>query len=360
MHRAMNCLTIGVFALVFALATSAGPALGGNNPIDENWWPSEFGADDERGAVNYITAAKILEAVKLVKQGKVASLGRVYHNHMPLIPGRTFALSIPGAGGSTHSGSWGIWPGDAFEEVFNDELLIAEIGQVGTQFDGLGHPGLRITNSGNPCWPDGDYYYNKFRTQDYNNTRGLKRMGVHNIGGIVTRGIMVDMAAYRGKDMLEAGDEYSLADYKGALRRQGTREAGKGDVVIFRGNWGSLWIGNIDNHGNLLKTPEQLAKDHAKFGGGEPGPGPEVCEYLGQKKITMIASDSWATEAYPHEHETFAYCHINLVARRGIYNFENLDVEQLHNDKVYEFMFAWGVIRLQGATGAPGNPLAIY
>jgi hypothetical protein len=51
---------------------------------------------------------------------------------------------------------------------------------------------------------------------------------------------------------------------------------------------------------------------------------------------------------------------MNLVVRRGIYNFENLDAEQLSKEKVYEFLFSWGVLRLQGATGAPGNPLAIY
>ena len=74
MNYTKNLWLIGLVALLFAAATSVGTVLAGNNPIDENWWPSEFGADDERGAVNYITEAKVREAVKLVKQGKVASL----------------------------------------------------------------------------------------------------------------------------------------------------------------------------------------------------------------------------------------------------------------------------------------------
>jgi hypothetical protein len=78
-------------------ALYAGSSMAGNNPIDEKWWPSEFGADDEQGASQYITPQKRIEAAKLVKKGKQALLGMPYSNHMPLVPGRTFALSIPGA-----------------------------------------------------------------------------------------------------------------------------------------------------------------------------------------------------------------------------------------------------------------------
>ena len=351
-----------IYALAIALAMVvgvAGTVSADNNPIDENWWPSEFGIDDERGAINYMNPCNVLAAIKLVKKGRVANLGNVYHNHMPLVPGRTFALSIPG--GPTHYGpSVLTWPGDAFQQTFMDELLIAEIGQVGTQFDGLGHPLLRVTNSGNPCWPDGDYMYNKKRLQDYHYTRGLPVNGVQNVGNIVTRGIMIDAAALKGVDMMTEGQYITLADHKAALKRQGIADVGKGEVVIYRTGYNKLWVNNMDNAGNLTKSPDEVAKLNKRFASGEPGVAPELCDYLADIKIVMIASDVWGLEPYPNNEEEFAYCHINLVTRRGIYNFENLNVEQLHNEKVYEFMFAWGVLRLQGATGAPGNPLAIY
>ena len=73
----------------------AGVAMAQNNPVQEKWWPSELGADDEAGGTGYITAQKRIEAAKLVKKGKIALLGHPYSNHMPLVPGRTFALSIP-------------------------------------------------------------------------------------------------------------------------------------------------------------------------------------------------------------------------------------------------------------------------
>ncbi len=83
-------------AVPFVVGAFAAAAIAGNNPVDENWWPSEFGADDQAGATNYITAAKRVAAARLVTQGKVATLGMPYSNNMPLVPGRTFTLSIPG------------------------------------------------------------------------------------------------------------------------------------------------------------------------------------------------------------------------------------------------------------------------
>ena len=61
-----------------------GAALAGNNPVDEKWWPTEFGADDQAGATNYITPESRVSAAKLVKQGKVATLGMPYHLRTPV------------------------------------------------------------------------------------------------------------------------------------------------------------------------------------------------------------------------------------------------------------------------------------
>jgi len=48
-----------------------------------------------------------------------------------------------------------------------------------------------------------------------------------------------------------------------------------------------------------------------------------------------------------------------LLVRNGIYNLENLDLEELARDKVYEFAFIFAPLRLKGATGSPGNPIAV-
>ncbi len=49
-----------------------------------------------------------------------------------------------------------------------------------------------------------------------------------------------------------------------------------------------------------------------------------------------------------------------MMARRGIWNLENLDLSQLVADKGYEFLFVWSPLKMKGATGSPGNPVAHY
>src|SRR5687768_14140538 len=71
--------------------TSAAPKLSA-----EKWWPSKWGADDEAGASNHITPAKVLDAAKWIRDGKVYRLGRVYEQGMPLFGQRAFVLRIPG------------------------------------------------------------------------------------------------------------------------------------------------------------------------------------------------------------------------------------------------------------------------
>ena len=61
----------------------------GNNPVDQKWWPSEFGPNDQAGGTNWITSESRIAAAKLVKRGVAATLGTPYHGRMPLFPGRT-------------------------------------------------------------------------------------------------------------------------------------------------------------------------------------------------------------------------------------------------------------------------------
>lgn len=340
-------------AVPFVIGAFAATAIAGNNPVDENWWPSEFGADDQAGATNYITDAMRVAAARLVTQGKVATLGMPYSNFMPLVPGRTFALSI--LGGPTHGPL--NWPGDNFGQTFMDEMLTAEIGQVGTQFDSLGHPMIQIT--GVDGWEDDNYFYNGVRLSEVLSPRGLKKNGTHNVGSFFTRGILIDIAKLKGVDILEIGYAITMDDYRAALAAAGIDDAGQGDVVLFRTGWTHLWK---DNHtGN--KTSAEIAADNAANGAGEPGVSPEVCDYLASRKISMIGSDTWGLEPYNFAEgvpESFAYCHINLIVRRGIYNFENLDLDVLSEANANEFLFSWAPIKLVGATGAPGNPIAAW
>ncbi len=249
------------------------------------------------------------------------------------------------------------WPGEHFDMTFMDELVTAEIGQVGTQWDGLGHPMIRIQDV--EGWKDGNYFYNGHRLEDVGGPRGLQKAGTEHIAevGFFARGILINIAALKGVDRLAKGYAITMADYKAALKAQGIDDAGKGDVVLFRTGWNSLWK-------DYTRLPEERAADHAEFGSGEPGVSPEVCDHLAEMNISMVGSDTWGLEPYNTETlgdpESFAYGHMNLVARRGITNFENLDLDALSGAKAYEFLFTWAPLKLVGATGSPGNPIAAW
>lgn len=119
-----------------------------------------------------------------IKEGKIYQLGRVYEFGMPLFGNRHFSLTMPGlpTGGPLGTG----------QIVYNDEMVSGELGQIGTQFDGLGHIGTRVDGE--------DIFYNGFKLSEFGDTYGLTKLGVERVGPIFTRGVLLDVAGYKGVD----------------------------------------------------------------------------------------------------------------------------------------------------------------
>ena len=101
-------------------------------------------------------------------------------------------------------------------------------------------------------------------------------------------------------------------------------------------------------------------KDNDSYGAGEPGIGMAAARWLSDKKIVLVGADSWAIEVVPPEdpERPFPVHQWDLV-RNGIYHLENLDLAELAAVKVYEFAFVFSPLLLKGATGSPGNPIAV-
>jgi kynurenine formamidase len=295
-------------------------------PIGPRWWPSPWGPEDQRGAANRLTPAKVREAAKLIRAGEIFSLGRVYEHGMPLPGKRHFSLTIVG------SPSGG--PEGRNRMVHHDEMFSGEIGQVGTQLDGLGHVGVRMAGD--------DYFYNGFRRSEFGKAYGLEKLGVENVGVFFTRGVLIDVAGFKGVGRMLPGEVITVADLEGALKKEGVA-VGEGDVVLLRTGHGRLWM-----------------KDNEAYGKGEPGIGMAAGRWLCEKKIALVGSDTWATEVVPHEDRDRPFeVHQLLLVRNGVYNLENLDLEELAKAGVHEFAFVFAPLRLRGATGSPGNPIAV-
>lgn len=315
-------------ASVLCLALVAGYAAvaSAQTPAGPEWWPSEWGPDDERGNANLVTPAKVLEAAAMIREGRIYQLGREYGPGMPLFGNRHFSLTIPGLPTVISDAENAV--------VFNDELVSGELGQIGTQFDGLGHVGTEI---------DGDYvFYNGFKLSEFGTSYGLTKLGIENVGALFTRGVLLDVARYKGVERLDPTYVITVEDIEGTLEMEGVDEIRAGDAVLFHTGWGQLW--NVDNDA---------------YGASEPGPGITALKWLAEKRILMTGADNFATEAVPGENPARAIEGHQWLLSRGIYNLENLDLSELAAERVYEFAFIFAPMKLTGATGAPGNPIAV-
>ena len=317
------CLMAAFAAFVFTA-----PAMGAVY-WPEKWWPSKWGPEDEKGSFNTITPEKIMSALQMVKTGKVYRLGRPYTNDMPKFGSRTYSLHIPGlpAGGPLGNNN----------VVWNDEFIVGELGQVGTQFDGPGHIGIR--------GPDGvDRWYNGRELAVAENVYGLKKNGVEKLGPCITRGVLIDVAGLKGAAM-KKGEVITLADVEACIEKAGIAPIGEGDAVVFNTGWG--------NHYN----------DPATFNAGCPGISIEVAKYLVERNVSMLAADTWPIDAIPGEDPEGAFeIHCYMQAVNGIWYLENCDnkvMDQMAKDGVYEFLWIFVPVPFAGATGSPGDAIAI-
>lgn len=323
-----------------AVAAAGGTLMGGigddqlaQAATDEKWWPSRWGEGDAAGASNWMTPEKTLAAVKNIQNGKVYRIGRIYEAGIPLFGARVFALRVPG--GPT---------GGPFGEnalVYNDEFMATETGQVGTQFDGLGHIGI---STGDPGNKNEHRYYNGFTGTEIGGAYGLEKIGVEHCKPFFTTGHLVDMQGLKG-EMLDAGVEISMKDVSDALAKQGMapNDVQPGDGVFFNTGWGSLWMKNND-----------------RFNSGCPGIGLEVAAWLIERQISITGADTWPTEVVPNPDPKLAFpVHNELITKNGIFNHENLMFDELIADGKYRFTYIFSPVPIKGATGSMGSPIAV-
>lgn len=306
--------------LIAALALAAAGAA----TAQSNWYPSKWGPNDELGAANYLTPAVAAAAARLVTTGKTYSLGITVNTSTPAYPPRSCSLYIvqPGQQGASE----GLGP---TKTTYNDDILNCWVG-IGTQLDGLGHIGI------------GERYYNGNKWQDFANISGLKKLGADKIPPMVTRGVLLDMAAHYGVEVVKEGTAFNKAEIEAVARKQGI-EIRQGDVVIFHTGWLSL-----------------IDKDPKRYASVEPGLGREGARYLVDKGVVAVGADTWGLEVIPFEQGAGVFeVHQILLPRSGTYILENVNTAELAKDKAWEFMFVLGQNKYQGSVQSMINPVAI-
>jgi len=325
----------GLLAVISVMTFSGGLASASGEDLPDGmqpWWPSRYGAADQIGTLNEITPERLRAAVKLVRQGRTIDLGRVLDENIPKFPGRywhqTADVTPPFTNlrrPDTVGKGWGK----------NQINWITEIQagtfQVGTQLDSIGH--IQI----------GDRFYNGWTTKEIVEPWGLNRFGMETVPPIVTRGVLLDIAAYKQVERLPAGYVIRLTDVHGTLAKQDIKIRA-GDAVLFHTGWGSLWD-----------------RDHAEFLSGEPGPGMEVIQWLYENRIAITGADTWSYGPVPGEDPERPFLvPQTMYVKMGLFGLENLATETLADKRVYEFLFVLTHARTRGSTAAVIAPAAVF
>jgi kynurenine formamidase len=308
-----------LFAL-FTFASATTQAQSWMPPAESQRCPSKWGAGDERGSGNHMKPASVLKAAKYIRTGEVIEIGQVLRAGMPLQATRQFNL---------HTKRTAMNP-EPNERGSNEELVTAEMGQVGTQFDGFTHQTHR------------DSLYNCFKVSEIGTRNGFTKMGMEKVGALMTRGVMIDVAGLKGVDTLPDSYEITPDDLQQALKRQNmTLEPG--DAVIIHTGWGRLW-----------------GKENARYMTRSPGIGVAAGQWLVTQDPMLLGADNIPVEvAPPKDPKLSGPIHQMMLVVHGIHLLENLKLDELAAKKVYEFAFVMQPLKLQGATGSTVAPIAI-
>jgi kynurenine formamidase len=262
----------------------------------------------------------VLRAARLIRTGEVIELGHVLSAAIPLSAGRRFEVDTKRTNMNPQSNRRGS----------NEELVIAEIGQVGTQFDGFAHQTI------------GNSLYNCFKLDEVSSRTGFTKLGIQNVGALVTRGVMIDVAALKGVDMLADNYVITVQDLQQALAKQNLTLQ-QGDAVIIHTGFGKLW-----------------GKDNARYGRGNPGIDTAAAEWLVRQNPMLVGADTAPVEVNPNPDAKVSLpVHQIMLVVNGIHLLENMKLEELAAKRAYEFALIVEPLKIQGATGSTVAPIAI-
>ncbi len=301
-----------------------------------NW--GKWGADDEVGSLNYLTAEQVLAGVGLIKKGELFTLQRLIGdpNGDPVWPGRSPATRemIFDESNWDEGGDGPAFPGGLH---YADDKINAFL-QGSTQYDALGH-----------VWYDGQIYngYDARTT-----VGGLEKASVEPIAqrGVAGRAVLLDMARHLGVAHLEARRTFDHTDLEKCAAAQGI-EIKPRDILLIRTNHLDLFF-----------------EDESAFYGDFCEPGlvysPELVNWFQDKEIPNLVTDTIANEVTTDPHSGVALVlHNALMRNLGIAFTEICDLEKLAEDcaadGVYEFFYVAAPLKIHRATGAPVNPVVI-
>jgi kynurenine formamidase len=301
-----------------------------------NW--GRWGEDDVLGTLNFIDAAKRVEAAALVREGAVVSLAQSFDTNGPQKGWRRRTNPVhtmTDTGVDAERGNQGFPHG-----IGGADDVIAMPLQCSTQWDGLGH----IFDHG-MAW-------NGRRAGDVVTSEGDLVTGIeHAASVIVSRGVLLDVGRHLQPETGELDDGYAITsvDLDSCAAAQGVT-VGRGDIVLVR-------------TGQLARARRDGWGDYA--GGPAPGLSLTTAGWLHRTEIAAIATDTWGFEVRPNEFDVPAFqpLHQVVIPNLGLTIGEMWDLDALGETCAasgrYDFLLSAAPLPITGAVGSPINPVAI-
>jgi kynurenine formamidase len=293
-----------------------------------NW--GRWGAEDELGTLNFVTPDVLRAAAACVRQGRVFSLSMPFGSDGPQFGqgGRVNPVHLMT---SLHNPM----SADLNGLRYADDFIMMPL-QCATQWDALSHVHY------------GGQLYNAYPMSTIT-AAGASRNAIDKVAarGVVSRGVLLDVARARGVGRLDPGYAISPEDLEAAEAKQGVRVQ-SGDVLLVR--TGHMQLFHAKDNWNYMKTT--------------PGLGVACVPWLHAREVAAVASDTNMVEVYPVEDPAVMLpVHMLCIRDMGLTLGEMFDCEALADDCAadgqWTFLFSAPPLRVTGGVGSPINPLAV-
>ena len=278
-----------------------------------NW--QRWGVDDERGTWNLLTAERVRQAAGLVKTGKVYSLSVPLEAEGPQFP--------------TRHKTWKVTRYASSPDRSGADDIVTMHSHSGTHMDALCH-----------IWYGGKLY-NGYSAAEHITSDGATRNAIDRLPYLTGRGVLLDIAGWKGVDHLALGEAVTANDLDGCAAAQGVTIAA-GDLLLVRTGWIRVF-----------------QRDRVHFNRGEPGIDVSVLPWLKQHDVVAVGADNHAVEVIAQMPPAQLPIHKAAIRDLGCYLVEYLNLEELAADRVYTCLLVIAPLRLTGGIGSPVNPIAL-
>ncbi|WP_083203825.1 cyclase family protein [Ensifer adhaerens] len=293
---------------------------------------SPWGPKDEIGRLNLITPASRAAILSRIEGAKSYDLAVEYFIGMPSWEA---AGDPPYQMWMTHT-PHGTMVSDPMkvgkemnQHVSYSGSAVSMYAHMGTHIDALNHFGL-----------NGEIW-NGFAAADHLGDQGWTVTGAEKLPPIVARGVLIDVAAAKGMQMLPENYRITRKDLQEALDSQGVKLQ-QGDVALIR----TGRMQHYEDKSAYMSNPPGLSIDAAKFLVEDGG-------------AMVVGADNLSFEAFPAETEnSYIPVHTYLLAQQGAPIIELINLEELSKDRIYEFAFVGASLKFRGADAAPIRPVA--